>query len=367
MAKTLDIGLLGCCDLRGGGCLYWVKLVDSQLFSCLYRERRDNFSMNASSEVLIRLLADGQFHSGEKIGACLGISRAGVWKKLQSLAAYGIHVESVKGKGYQLSKPIELLDKQSILSAVGEPTQALISQMELLWEVDSTNRHLLQGSAQGADSGRVCLAEFQTSGRGRRGRQWYSPPGNISLSFSWVFEQGAAALGGLSLSVGVGVAQALASLGIDQVRLKWPNDLLVDKAKLGGILIEMSGDPSGLCRVVVGVGLNVSSPPLAENVDQATAALCQLKENCSRQAVVAALLKQLLPMVASYAESGFAPYKNAWMQLDAFRGQQVAVISGDQSRYGVAQGVNDAGALILETDGVMTEVHGGELSLRLLS
>ncbi|MBX2809910.1 MAG: bifunctional biotin--[acetyl-CoA-carboxylase] ligase/biotin operon repressor BirA [Cellvibrionaceae bacterium] len=317
---------------------------------------------------LVTLLADGEFHSGEVIGRALNISRSAVWKQLHKLADYGLLVESVKGKGYRLPAPVELLARAHIVEQLTPKAKALLGDIQLLQTVDSTNTYVLNRIAQGcATKGYVCLAELQTGGRGRRGRQWLSPFGNLTFSLAWEFDEGAAALEGLSLAVGVAVVKSLNDLGIMGIQLKWPNDILYEGAKLGGILIEIAGDPTGRCSVVVGVGLNMAFVQGSVAIEQPYIALAQFSSVCSRNALIAQLLNHLLPMVADFATTGFSCYRDDFQAVDAYRGRPVCVLSGRQRRVGVARGVTEMGALKLELDsGEHLIVHGGEISLRAL-
>ena len=209
---------------------------------------------------LLSLLADGEFHSGDDLGVALGVTRAAVWKQIQRLQEdRGLDIFSVKGKGYRLASPIDLLDSSKIKGNLSASAKLLVSDVQVFGSVTSTNDIAMKHAEAQGRPGYVCVAEQQTAGRGRRGRPWVSPYGtNIYLSLVWDFFDGAAALEGLSLAVGVVVANALKAKGLAGVELKWPNDVLVEGAKLGGILLEMTGDPSGHCQVVLGVGINTS-------------------------------------------------------------------------------------------------------------
>lgn len=321
---------------------------------------------------ILQLLSDGQFHSGEEIGDILGVSRAAVWKQLQKLETLDLQVESVKGRGYRLPGGLDLLDSDSIQDLLDNFSPQLDVDLEVLEEVDSTNARLLGGDHRGI--ARACLAEWQSAGRGRRGRQWLSPyAANIYVSLAWQFEQGAAALEGLSLAVGVVLAEALENLGIPQLQLKWPNDLFYDKQKLGGILIEMSGDASGLCQVVVGVGCNVRMPANAgENIDQAWTDLASIAKQQgvavpTRNQIAAAFVAALAQLLGTYQSSGFAPYRERWVDRDAFAGAEIEVHIGDQVHAGEAAGVNAQGALLLNCDGELQTFNGGEVSARRVS
>lgn len=317
---------------------------------------------------LIPMLADGAFHSGQDLAVALGVSRTAVWKQLNRLEELGLAVESVKGRGYRIPGGVELLDEAAIRAGLEDSVRGLLHELQLLETVDSTNAEALRRVAAGSGPGLVCSAELQTAGRGRRGRAWVSPYArNIYLSLVWEYHEGAAALEGLSLAVGVAVARALARLGLPPLQLKWPNDLLFGGAKLGGVLLEMAGDASGRCQVVIGVGINVSMPAAAAHaIDQAWTDLATVcgGQAPSRNAVVANLLNELLPLAASFARTGFAPWREAWMALDAFADAPVVLHSGEQRQAGVARGVDERGALQLETTLGVRCIYGGEISLR---
>lgn len=325
-----------------------------------------------SRSTLLPLLADGEFHSGQDLAGELGISRTAVWKQINRLVAEsGVDIESVKGKGYRIPGGLDLLDAARITAQMDPRARALMTGLDILDSVDSTNAEAARRAEQGASAGLVCTAEQQTAGRGRRGRQWVSPyAGNLYVSLLWEFDQGAAALEGLSLAVGVAVARALRGCDVPGVQLKWPNDVLHGGAKLGGILLEMSGDASGVCRVVIGIGLNVAMPPTAAGaIDQAWTDIRTIcgDRHPGRNRVLAALLNALLPLVADFQQQGFAHWREDWQSLDAFADTPVILHSGGAPLAGVARGVDERGALQLETGSGMQTIYGGEISLRAAS
>lgn len=321
--------------------------------------------MNTSSSTLLQLLSDGEFHSGSSIGEFIGVSRTAVWKHLQKLAELGLVVESVKGRGYRLMGGIELLSECHINTLMTPEALSYLSVLDVLTITESTNSVAMEYAREGKANGYVCLAEYQKAGRGRRGRQWVSPFGhNIYLSLVWRFEGGALQLEGLSLAVGVIIARVLDSMGLQRLSLKWPNDILLDERKLGGVLLEMSGDPSGLCEVVIGIGLNVRMSESVD-IDQPWSSVTQQLPNVSRNELVARLLNELLPMLADFPDTGFATYLDEWEAYDIHRGKNVRVIAGTSSQEGIAQGVFNNGALRLCVDGEEKAIYGGEVSLRL--
>ena len=315
---------------------------------------------------IVELLADGQFHSGDELGRELGISRAAVWKQIQKLEEKGLEVFSVKGKGYKLHTPVELLVADQIKAHMSDKGLSLLGGIDLHGVVSSTNDIAMRAASDGVASGYVCLAEQQTAGRGRRGRTWVSPFGsNIYLSAVWHFYGGAAALEGLSLATGLAVAETLHSMGCSSVALKWPNDLLVGSAKLGGVLLEMTGDPTGHCQVVLGVGLNTRlREGDAQHIDQEYTQLSDHGLDVSRNALAGRVISALLVMLEQFSRHGFAHFHSRWESFDAYRDKPVAILAGSHATKGVARGVDATGGLRLETSEGLEIFKGGELSLR---
>ena len=318
---------------------------------------------------LARLLADGRFHSGEALAADLGVSRAAVWKHVREMSAeLGLKVDAVRGRGYRLAAPIDLLDRSRIADALAPETAAALAGLIVLDAVGSTNGHLMGQRLPRSGLGIACVAEQQTAGRGRRGRTWVSPFGaNVYLSLLWQFELPAVALAGLSLAVGVAVAEALRRLGVADAALKWPNDLLWRGRKLGGILVELSGEAEGPTRAVVGVGVNHRMPAAsAALIDQDWTDLAGAVPHAlpSRCALVAGLLDRLVAAMRQFGASGLAPFLPAWDELDGLRGMAVVVRTGDRAIAGKELGVAPSGALRLLTDEGERQYLAGEVSVR---
>ncbi|MCX2836392.1 bifunctional biotin--[acetyl-CoA-carboxylase] ligase/biotin operon repressor BirA [Microbulbifer thermotolerans] len=315
---------------------------------------------------VLNLLADGEVHSGESLGAALGVSRAAVWKQLQKLTHYGLSLESVKGRGYRLPGGLDLLSPEAIEAGLDSAARNLLRELLVRDEVDSTNARLLARLEENRGHGVAMFAERQTAGRGRRGRSWISPfGGGITLSVGWQFSGGVQQLEGLSLAVGVALARALGEFNVPDVRLKWPNDVWCRGRKLAGVLLELSGDLTDRCAVVVGVGLNVGLR--AENIEAIDQPWIDLNSVCpgvDRNRLAAVMLNHLLPLLHTYPERGFAAYRNEWLALDQFAGQPVRLVSASRDWCGTAAGVDETGALVLEVDGERRSFHGGEVSLR---
>jgi BirA family transcriptional regulator, biotin operon repressor / biotin---[acetyl-CoA-carboxylase] ligase len=316
---------------------------------------------------LLRLLADGELHSGQELAQALGVSRTAIWKQLAKLESLGLELCSQAGKGYQLNGGLDLLDLGLLQASFSPQAKALCSSINLFDLVDSTNAWLLrQPPASGIH---VCLAECQTAGRGRRARQWVSPfARNLYLSLSMSIESGVGALEGLSLAVGVVVADCLRAMGADEVTLKWPNDILWCGRKLGGVLLEVVGDPSGSCRLVLGLGLNLSGDKaMADKIDQPWVTLAEISpEPIGRNQVAASLIEALLGLLAGFQSTGFAPYRARWETYNAFADCAVQLRMGGEVVDGIMSGITESGALLLNTAEGERVFHGGEVSLRKL-
>ncbi len=315
---------------------------------------------------LLRLLADGEFHSGEVLARQCGVTRATVSNALQDAGKFGLTLYSVRGRGYRLARPLQWLDAELIHAALGEMQDGL--RIEILDHAPSSNALLLRRAAQGEPSATVLAVEYQTAGRGRLGRTWHAGLGDaLTFSLLWRFGSGLAALSGLSLAVGVAMMRALAELGVQGAGLKWPNDVLLNDGKLAGILIEAQGDMLGPSAVVIGIGLNLAVPEaLRDRIDQAVSDLAvQGKAPPERNLVLAVLLKHLLPVLRGFAESGFAPLRAEWESRHVFQQRPVALWLPDGSQVaGTVLGVTEGGALRLETAQGTQTFNAGEVSLR---
>jgi BirA family biotin operon repressor/biotin-[acetyl-CoA-carboxylase] ligase len=323
---------------------------------------------------LLRLLADGKFHSGEVLAQQLGISRASVSNALRGVESYGLKLYSVRGRGYCLSNPPQWLDAQRIIRHMG--AQGHNFQIEILDRATSSNTLLLQRAKLdvangGAPSGSVLAVEWQSSGRGRLGRTWHSGLGNaLTFSLLWRFDCSLSALSGLSLAAGVALLRALRGLGIEGAQLKWPNDVLSDKGKLAGILIEAQGDMLGPSAVVIGIGLNLSlQQQILRQIGQPVTSLEDMLTEAAivpeRNHLLAVILIELDGVLREFAAHGFAALRAEWQSYHGMRDQPVQVLLPDGSRVdGIVRGVAEDGALELETMREIRRFNVGEVSLR---
>ncbi|KAB0567313.1 bifunctional biotin--[acetyl-CoA-carboxylase] ligase/biotin operon repressor BirA [Pseudomonas palleroniana] len=312
---------------------------------------------------LLELLKDGRFHSGEALGAALGVSRSAVWKQLQHLEAeLNLPIHKVRGRGYQLASPLAFLNAEEIAANSG----STVWPVYISDSVDSTNAEALRLVDAGSAAPFLVLAEQQTAGRGRRGRKWVSPYAqNLYYSLVLRIEGGLRQLEGLSLVVGLAVMQALREAGVQRAALKWPNDVLVEDKKIAGILLELVGDPADICHVVLGIGINVNMQKAADVDQQWTSVQLETGSSVDRNHLVARLGLHLQGYLDRHKSLGFSALQEEWEQNHLWQGRAVSLIAGVNQIDGVVLGIDRQGALRLSVDGVEKTYSGGELSLRL--
>jgi BirA family transcriptional regulator, biotin operon repressor / biotin---[acetyl-CoA-carboxylase] ligase len=321
---------------------------------------------------LLSLLADGGFHSGQKLAKRLRISRGGVWKGIRALRAIGIDVESVPRQGYRLPRAVDLLEKAVILGSMPSAARERVERLDVLLSVDSTNRHVAESPDVSPGHVQVCVAELQNAGRGRRGRTWIAPFGTgICMSLGWQFAEAPPTFSALSLAVGVAAVNAFRRLGIEGVGLKWPNDLIWQNRKLGGILIEMRGESAGPAIVVIGIGINMHMPATVrlKLAEQQAALVADVHEimrdrTPTRNVVIGALVDEAAKMLTTFTQRGFEPFAEEWRRLDTLADAHVKIISGTETTFGTARGVEVDGTLVVDVNGQLRRFVSGEVSLR---
>lgn len=317
--------------------------------------------------VLLELLGDGRFHSGQDLAAALGLSRAAVWKQLRRLEAdFDLSLDAVRGRGYRLRQPLELLDSARIGGAIEPEVRAAIDSLNVLRSVDSTNRCALEEPPSSPGRGRVWLAEHQTAGRGRRGRHWISSyGGNLYMSLGWSFDLPMSRIGGLSLVAGAVVAEVLEQSGSLEHGLKWPNDVLIDDSKMAGILLEAAGEAAGPALAVIGIGINLRLADPTAAIDQPWVDWSRaVGAPLSRNLLAARLIGGLACACREFTQSGLAPFIARWSRYDILRGQRVTLLRGEERIEGDYAGIAADGALRLMTGAGLREYHAGEVSVR---
>lgn len=312
---------------------------------------------------VLKLLSADQFRSGEEISHRLGMSRAHVHNMVARARELGVAIQAVRGQGYRLAEPYSWLDGERLAQAALRGYEVLLHP-----EVESTNSLLLDLAQRGQVHKSVLAAEWQSGGRGRRGRAWLSPlGGGLTFSLLWRFNRPLTALSGLSLAIGVALARGLHALGVGGARLKWPNDVLVDGGKLAGILIETHGDMLSAATAVIGIGVNVRSLAEADRPSEyaATAIEDVLPGQVDRNELLLRLLTELDAVLHGFDQHGFAPFRDEWQALHVWQGQTVRVVgAGRDELVGIALGVDETGVLLIETADGVRAVHSGEVSLR---
>lgn len=307
---------------------------------------------------ILGLLSNEHFVSGEELATQLGISRAAVSKHVDALEDYGVAIYSVKGRGYKLANPISLIDSARLI-------QSIDNRCFYFDEIPSTNGFMLSHTSE-LKSGDVCVAEYQSAGRGRRGRTWVSPYGHhLYFSQFWSFPQGMAQAMGLSLVVACSLVEVLKSFGVDNIGVKWPNDIYLNYKKLAGILIEMSGQADSECQLIIGIGVNMAmSEDQGKGIDQPWSDLSSLTDMPNKTDLVIALHKQLKRDIQLFEREGLAAFKTRWQQADLFHGKEIRLLMGENHVDGICRGIDEQGAVLLETaDGIQAYI-GGEISLR---
>ncbi len=321
---------------------------------------------------LLRLLADGELHSGEDLAARLAISRAAVWKQLQLLDDWGIDLQATPGRGYRLGEPLDLLDADAIRNALSQWAAGRLRNLEVHEELGSTSDHLLAVAELPAGRFDACLAEFQSAGRGRRGRRWLAPfASGLCLSVNWSFRDAPSALSALSLAAGVAILRALRRLKIHGLALKWPNDIVHGRRKLGGILIDMRGEAAGPAYVVVGAGINVRLPLslraelLADGIE--AAGLAELLDSpLCRNALAASLVNEIALALEEFGARGLSAFMDEWQSADDLIDQPVRVLQGAETVEGLARGIDADGALLVDVGGARRRILSGEVTVRAL-
>ncbi len=322
----------------------------------------------ASTLAILRQLCDGGFHSGQALGRHAGISRTAVWKIIHRLKKdFALEIHAVSGRGYRLAEPLELLDEPQIRAHLAAASAGQSNGIEIVTTVDSTNRYLRDRLSLPVSSGHVVLAEQQTAGRGRRGRRWISPFGaNIYLSMLQVFETDASQLAGLSLAVAVAVNRALIKLDARGTGLKWPNDIHWQGRKLSGILLEMQGETSGAWNVIIGIGLNIGmKSEAAEDIEQDWTELNSiLAQRVDRNKMVALLIAELETAMQQFRQQQLQAFLAEWRRHDVSLDKPVQLHLHDRIIDGIARGIDEQGALKLESEGMIKSYHAGDVSLR---
>ena len=318
-------------------------------------------------ELLIERLADGQFHSGQALADELGISRTAVNKHINTLERYYLDIFRVHGKGYRLAQPLQLLQRAAIEGALPADAAPVFVKHVTSSTHDDLRILLENAPNQRLTPGTCVIAEMQTHGRGRRGRTWLSPFGsNLYASFYWPLPNGLNSALGLSVAIGVALAQLLQNAGVEEVSVKWPNDVYVQGEKIAGILVELEGESTGMGHALIGIGLNLSMPErfLATIEQPSTDVQRHLSAPVDRNSWAANLISQIHAMLTSFEQEGLQNLTDEWKRLDYFYNQPIRVLLGQHEQQGIGQGIDSHGALLVRQGNGLKRYFGGEISIR---
>ncbi len=322
--------------------------------------------MTIDSTALLRSLSAQTPVSGTELAKRLGVTRAAIWKQIETLRALGAPIEASAGEGYRLTWPIEPLDEAAIRQHIDADVLPNLDVLNVVWQIDSTNTSLLAAAAKGAADKSVLVAEVQTDGRGRRGRQWQSPlGGNVYFSLLRRFDGGMGSLAGLSIVAGIACVRALRECGVRDIGLKWPNDILAGGKKLAGILVELGGEFLGPCFAVIGIGINMRLPA-DSGIDQPhvdVATLC-CGNPPSRNRIIGRLISQLVASTDAFAQNGFAAFQKEYAVFDVLARTPVRLHTPSGVHEGVADGVDARGALRVRHGDDVTTYDSAEVSVR---
>ena len=316
---------------------------------------------------LVSLLSDGAYHSGEDLAKNLSISRTAVWKKICKLREYGLEIHSVHGKGYRLQNPVECLDKRKIMSGIPPGIKNSLSCLSIFEKIESTNQFLTDKLGTPDFHAHAVLAEYQSGGRGRRGNSWYSPAASgIYLSLGWNFDLPPNPPGILSIAAGVAVIRALHKSGIYDAGLKWPNDILWQDRKLGGILMEMRTEIAGPASAIIGIGLNYAIHADSLSViDQPWTDIVSIQQDAiSRNRITGILIGEVLMTLAEMEKTGTSGLIEEWRVHDCMVGREARLLIAGKSITGVVNGIDTDGSLLFQMNGQVHKYQSGEISLR---
>lgn len=326
--------------------------------------------LNSNLIHVVNLLKDHQYHDGTSIGKKLHTTRSAIWKLIKKLQQYDVQIDSVKGKGYALQEQLILLEQNKI-------QQRLINEnveMIIFESIHSTNEYIFASlrNKRGNSNKKnkfitICLAEQQTSGKGRLNRDWYSPFGkNIYLSCLYPFQKDISELAGLSLVTSLAIVRTLNSYGKDNhFSAKWPNDVVYEREKISGNLIAIQAESHGISHAIIGIGVNVNMLKDNHHITQAWTSLQKiLGEYIDRNELCVRLINNLLSYLDEFASNGFAAFKDEWMKADCLMSREITLQHVNNKILGKAVGVNEQGHLLLQlADGSIQAFSSGETSV----
>lgn len=312
---------------------------------------------------VLHLLADGKFHSEQEISQCLGIPGNMVFDVIKSILDPSINLQITNLRNYRILGGLELLDPVIIQNKLGKLNQ-LLTQLEIITLVDSTNNYLLKKI--GLTGNYAVFAEQQTAGRGQFNRPWISNVGkNIYLSLLWYFSKHINNPAGLTLVVGIAVIKALEEYGLKGIQLKWPNDIVYQEKKLGGILVESLTRKMTMHTVIIGIGLNLYYPFTTSAIEQAITDIFTIQKlPPQRNHLASLILKNLLNALLKFQTQGFVGFIQEWQRLDSLFNKTINIQINTNNLVGIARGVNLQGQLCVEINKKIYYFSNGEVRIK---
>lgn len=311
---------------------------------------------------LVDLLRDGHYHSGNAMAVELGVTRARIWQMIQHLQAMGLPIWSVRGRGYRVAPEVSLLQRQRVTSEL-QAVQHRLESLQIVTDINSTNAALL-GAVNGTKGYAVLSSEYQSAGRGRHGKDWLTPmASNLACSLALAavpLHQ----LPALSVAIGLALAQMLRAIGIDRARVKWPNDIFIDDAKVAGVLVELRPREDSHARLVIGVGMNVNHSFAPTTLGRTTTHInAHLTSSIDRNDLLALLITTVIQAVDRHLQQGLSPVLTLWPALDYLQGKWVTVVRGVDQLSGWVQGIDAHGRLRVDCDGEPYSFDHGEVQV----
>ncbi len=306
--------------------------------------------LNQNLVDIVALLNDREYHDGTSIGNQLHITRAAVWKAIKKLEQYNVPLKTMKSKGYQLTSPLTLLNAIQIQACLKHKK----IQIDVLEKIDSTNDYLKPLIPQNKKI-IACIAETQTKGKGRLNRAWYSPfAENIYLSLLYPFEKDMSELSGLSLVIGLAICHAIEAqvdLKNHSLKVKWPNDVLLDDHKLAGTLIEIQAESHSFSQIIIGIGINVNMKQASQHdITQAwTSLLEKTGVYIDRNQLTVALIDTLIDYLEKFSKENLQGFINEWQSRDHLANSEIKMMSETTCWQGTAAGINAQGHLQMKT------------------
>lgn len=318
-----------------------------------------------TTNIILQLLSDGQWHKGEELGQALSITRAGIWKAMQSMP---ISIERDKRQGYRIAGGLELLNEKELNKKIESSVKNKYNKLIILNSIPSTNDYLFEQARGNIHDNLICLAEAQSQGKGRRGRTWETPFGhNISCSFLWHYNCDSGQLSGLSQMIALSTVKAIEeATGIEDLKVKWPNDIYHQGKKLSGILIELLAQAHVNTTAIIGIGINGKLPENTQINQPWTDLTNILGAPPPRNRLAAALINHTISTLAEFHMDGLTPHIETWKHYDICAGKQVEIVRNSNDLKGIAEGINRRGELILrDKNNQLHTILSGEASLLL--